>query len=59
MYEIKFRLDTLNEYSKSIENLYVNRLKKCYESMDVEKRESLKVNCKLNVQTIWCNYYIF
>jgi hypothetical protein len=49
MYEMKYRLDTLNEYSKSIENLYVNHLKKCYESMDIEKRESLKVNYKLNI----------
>lgn len=44
MSEMKYRLDKLDEYSKSIENLYVDRLKKCYEAMDMEKHESLKVN---------------
>lgn len=52
MSELKYRLDTLDEYSKSIENLYVYRLKKCYESMAIEKHESLKVNLKSNIQAI-------
>ncbi|XP_025204037.1 kinesin-like protein KIF11 [Melanaphis sacchari] len=40
--EIKYRLTTQETLNKSIENLYVNRLKKCYESMDLEKQETLK-----------------
>jgi len=42
--EIKYRLNTQNEFNKSIENHFINRLKKCYELMDIEKQESLKVN---------------
>lgn len=42
--EIKYRLATQNDFNKSIEELYVNRLKKCYELMKIEKQESLKVN---------------
>lgn len=41
--EIKYRLTTQETFNKSIENLYINRLKKCYESMDMEKQETLKV----------------
>jgi len=41
--EIKYRLTTQEAFNKSIENLYINRLKKCYESMDMEKQETLKV----------------
>lgn len=40
--EIKYRLTTQEAFNKSIESLYVNRLKKCYESMDMEKQETLK-----------------
>lgn len=46
--EIKYRLATQDEFNKSIESLYNNRLKKCYESMDIEKQESLKVNYLLH-----------
>lgn len=42
--EIKYRFTTQNELNKSIENLYTNRLKTCYQSMDIEKQDSLKVN---------------
>jgi len=45
--EIKYRLTTQEAFNKSIENLYINRLKKCYESMDVEKHETLKVKLLL------------
>jgi len=41
--EIKYRLTTQNAFNKSIENHYINRLKKCYESMDMEKQATLKV----------------
>lgn len=41
--EIKYRLTTQEAFNKSIESLYVDRLKKCYESMDMEKQETLKV----------------
>ncbi|KAF0763630.1 kinesin-like protein KIF11 [Aphis craccivora] len=40
--EIKYRLTTQEAFNKSIESLYVDRLKKCYESMDMEKQETLK-----------------
>ncbi|XP_026810983.1 kinesin-like protein KIF11-B [Rhopalosiphum maidis] len=49
--EIKYRLTTQEAFNKSIENLYVNRLKKCYESMDMEKQETLK-----KIQKIKDNY---
>lgn len=35
---------TQNEFNKKIENLYINRLKTCYESLDLEKQKSLKVS---------------
>lgn len=41
--EIKYRLTTQNKCNKAIEKLYVNSLKKCYEAMNIEKQESLKV----------------
>lgn len=43
MCEIKYRLTSQEHFSNAIESLYMNRLKKCYELMDVEKQESLKV----------------
>lgn len=42
--EIKYRIAIQDEFNKSIESLYSNRLKKCYEAMDIEKQESLNVN---------------
>lgn len=42
--EIKYRLSSQEEFNKQIEHIYIYRLKKCYESMDIEKQESLKVN---------------
>lgn len=41
--EVKYRLATQEKINKAIEVHYVNRLKKCYESMDIEKQKSLKV----------------
>lgn len=41
--EIKYRLTTQEAFNKSIENHYINRSKKCYESLDMEKQETLKV----------------
>lgn len=49
MCEIKYRSTVQENLSKSIEGLYVQRLKKCYELMDVEKQESLKVS--INIYT--------
>ncbi|KAL5244371.1 hypothetical protein ACI65C_011781 [Semiaphis heraclei] len=50
--EIKYRLTTQETFNKSIENLYINRLKKCYESMDMEKQETLKKIQKIKDQFI-------
>lgn len=41
--EIKYRLSTHDKLTKSIGNLFDKRLKKCYESMNNEKQESLMV----------------
>jgi len=41
--EIKYRLTTQETFNKSIENHYINRSKKCYESLDLEKQKTLKV----------------
>jgi len=41
--EIKYRLTTQETFNKSIENHYINRSKKCYESLDLEKQKTLEV----------------
>ncbi|XP_022161919.1 kinesin-like protein KIF11 [Myzus persicae] len=59
--EIKYRLTTQEAFNKSIENLYINRLKKCYESMDIEKQETLKKIQKIKDQffnyTLQCQQF--
>ncbi|VVC37337.1 Kinesin motor domain, conserved site,P-loop containing nucleoside triphosphate hydrolase,Kinesin motor [Cinara cedri] len=45
--EVKYRLANQSEHSKSIENFYINQLKKCYELLESEKQESLKKIQKL------------
>lgn len=45
--EVKYHLATQNEFNKKIEDLYISRLKKCYELLDLEKQESLKVSSSI------------
>lgn len=45
--EVKYRLTTQNEFNKKIEDLYINRLQKCYELLNLEKQESLKVSSSI------------
>lgn len=40
---MKYHMAAQEKINKAIEDHYVNRLKKCYESMDIEKQKSLKV----------------
>lgn len=47
--EIKYRLATQNEFNKKIEDLYNNRLKKCYQLMNIEKQDSLKVSYLIKI----------
>lgn len=55
--EVKYRLATQDKHTKSIENLYINQLKKCYEQMESEKQESLKVIYLITIYTS-INYLI-